>query len=188
VTIVHPLIEAERPELIVLSRVVDYAGFSYSAAERGHLPNMKSLSRFSLLILLLGAFVTAANADTPGKHPYYLHALDDLRDARAHLDRLGPDDRIDNEQQRAIDEIDAAIGEIKRASIDDGKDLRDHPPIDAHLKRTDRYHRALELLDKAHKDVKHEEDDPYAQGLQDRALRHIDEAHHTVEHIVHSMD
>jgi hypothetical protein len=120
-------------------------------------------------------------------HPYDLHALDDLRDARAHLARLRPDERIDEDRQRAIDEIDAAIGETKRASIDDGKDLRNHPPIDAHLRRTDRFHKALELLDKAHKDVRHEEDDPYAKGLQDRALRHIDEAHHTVEHIVHSM-
>lgn len=153
-----------------------------------HSHSMKAVGTFSLLILLLGAFVIAANADTPGRHPYYLHALDDLRDARAHLDRSGPDERIDEEQQRAIDEIDAAIGEIKRASIDDGKDLRNHPPIDAHLRRTDRFRKALELLDKAHKDVKHEEDDPYAKGLQDRALRHIDEAHHTVEHIVHSME
>jgi hypothetical protein len=123
-------------------------------------------------------------ADTPGDHPAYLHALSDLRHARACLDRLSPEDRIDDQEQRAIDEIDRAIGEIKRASIDDGKDLRDHPPIDAHLKRTDRFHKALELLDKAHQDIKRDEDDRFAQGLQHRALQHIDEAHRIVEHTI----
>jgi hypothetical protein len=29
-------------------------------------------------------------ADTPGDHPAYLHALSDLRHARAYLDRLSP--------------------------------------------------------------------------------------------------
>jgi hypothetical protein len=34
-------------------------------------------------------FVAAPTwADNPGKHPAYLHALSDLRDARAHLERL----------------------------------------------------------------------------------------------------
>jgi len=147
---------------------------------------MKNFSRIALLILLVAGFgaIQNANADTPGKHPYYLHALQDLRDARAHLDKLAVDDQIDNEQEHAIREIDAAIGEIKKASIDDGKDIHDHPAIDAHMKRTDRFHKALELLDKAHHDVKQEEDDPYARGLQDRALHHIDEAHRIVDHAI----
>jgi len=147
---------------------------------------MKILSKFSLMFLLLAVFASLAAADEPGRHPAYLHALDDLRDARAHLDRFSPDERIDNQQQHAIDEIDAAIGEIKRAAIDDGKDLRDHPPIDAHLKRADRFRKAVELLDKAHHDIAKEEDDPGTRGLQHRALQHIDEAHHTVETIIHS--
>jgi len=149
---------------------------------------MKMFSKFSLLFLFLAAVVGAASADTPGRHPAYLHALSDLRDARAHLARIGPNDHIDNEEQRAIDEIDAAIHEIKRAAIDDGKDIRDYTPIDAHLDRRGRFHRALELLDKAHHDIDKEEDDPYTRGLQHRALHHIDEAQHTVEHIVHSSE
>lgn len=147
---------------------------------------MKLFNRFSLMFLLLAAFASMALADEPGRHPAYLHALDDLRDARAHLDRFSPDERIDNQQQHAIDEIDAAIGEIKHAAIDDGKDLRDHPPIDAHLKRADRFRKALELLDKAHHDIDKEEDDARTRGLQYRALQHIDEAHHTVDRIIRS--
>jgi|SRR5580704_4906515 hypothetical protein len=147
---------------------------------------MKAFSKFSLLFLFLAAVVGAASADTPGRHPAYLHALADLRDARAHLAQMGPNEHLDNEEQRAIGEIDAAIREIKHAAIDDGKDIRDFTPIDTHLDRRGRFHRALELLDKARHDVGQEEDDPYNHGLQHRALHHIDEAHHTVEHIVSS--
>jgi len=68
------------------------------------------------------------------------------------------------------------ICEIKRASIDDGKNLADHPPIDARLDYRGRLHRALELLHKAHKDVKQEEDNDFARGLQHRSLLHIDAA------------
>ena len=42
---------------------------------------MKPTSMLSALLLLL-ALPLAANADLPGKHPYYLHALTDLRTAR----------------------------------------------------------------------------------------------------------
>jgi tetratricopeptide (TPR) repeat protein len=122
--------------------------------------------------------------DHKGKHPSYLHALTDLRSARGYLDKLGSDDAVDNDSMQAIRQIDAAIGEIKKASIDDGKDLRDHPPIDAHVKRTDRFHKAIELLDKAHNDVNEEEDDPAARGLKASALQHIADAHHAIDHAI----
>lgn len=140
-----------------------------------------AIMAFVLGILLLPA---AMFADTPGRHPAYLHALSDLRHARAYLDKLGSDDAVDNDSKRAIEEIDAAIGEIKRASIDDGKDLNDHPLVDSRLKRTDRFHKALELLDKAHNDVARAEADEGARGLRDRATRHIDEARRSVNHAV----
>ena len=73
--------------------------------------------------------------------------LSDLRAARAHLGQVTPSDRVDNEEQRAIEEIDRAIAEIKNAAIDDGKNLNDHPPVDEHMDRRGRFHRALELLD-----------------------------------------
>jgi hypothetical protein len=147
---------------------------------------MKVFGKLSLSFLFLAAMVSLASADEPGRHPAYLHALSDLRDARAHLGVFTPDGHIDREEQHAIEEIDAAIGEIKHAAIDDGKDVRDHVPVDAGMDRRGRFHRALELLDKAHHDIDKEEDDPSTRGLQHRAIHHIDEAHHTVEHIVHS--
>jgi tetratricopeptide (TPR) repeat protein len=145
---------------------------------------MKTVRHLAVVVLLLIACAAFSVADTPGKHPAYLHALSDLRDARAHLDRLTPTDRLDNEEEHAIKEIDAAIGEIKHASIDDGKDLNDHPAIDAHLDKVGRYHKALELLDRAHHDISEKEDDQFAHGLRHRALEHIDAAHGTVDRLI----
>jgi len=121
-----------------------------------------------------------ASADIPGPHPGYLRALTDLRTARFLLARhhAGPRDHF------AIDAIDRAINEIKKASIDDGKNLNDHPPVDTSLNDAGRFRRALELLDQAHQDIARFEDNVYAQGLQQRALRHIDEARHEVKRIV----
>jgi len=132
------------------------------------------------LVLAMGAY----GNPSPGQHPHYLHALSDLRLARAHLQR--PDGGTLHEEEReAIHELDKAIDEIKKASIDDGKDINDHPPVDNHLPWGGRLHRALELIDSAHRDVTQEEDDPYARGLQARAIEHIDKAHHHVEVAIH---
>jgi hypothetical protein len=125
-------------------------------------------------------------ADTPGRHPAYLHALSDLRDARAHLEHLSSDP-VDHEEEHAISNIDKAIDEIKHAAIMDGKDVQDHMPVDAHLERTGRFHKAMELLDKAKHDVSGEEDQPDTQGLQLRVIHHIDEARRSVEHAIQTV-
>jgi hypothetical protein len=146
---------------------------------------MKTVMKLAFAAVLMSlAFTMSASADPAAYgHPAYLRALSDLRDARAHLER--PDGGALHQQEKdAIKEIDKAIGEIKAASIDDGKNLADHPPIDARLPWTGRLHKALDLLDKAHNDVAHAEDDPAAQGLQLRALEHIDKAHHHVEEAI----
>jgi len=145
---------------------------------------MKILKCSTILSLLFAICAGMAFGDKPGRHPHYLHALSDLRDARAHLEFLAGTEKRDALEEKAIREIDEAIGVIKHASIDDGKNLNDHPPIDAHLKRTGRYHHALELLNAAHRDVTMEEDTPQSQGLQGRVIAHVDEAHRTVEHLL----
>lgn len=145
---------------------------------------MKTVRHCAVVLFVVAMCSALTLADEPGKHPAYLHALTDLRHARAHLERMTPNDRMDAEAQHAIDEIDKAINEIKRASIDDGKSLADHPPVDAHMDHRGRYHRAQELLDKAHNDIAREEDDPSVRGLKDRAIHHIDEAHRIVDHLI----
>jgi len=142
---------------------------------------MKTLIRLTLLSFLIATFVGMVFADKPGHHPLYIHSLSDLRYARALLDKLAMNEKRDGEETQAIDKIDAAIKTIKTASIDDGKNLNDHPPIDAKLKRGERYRKTLELLDKVHKNVTMEEDTAKSQGLQGRVIADVDEAHRIVE-------
>jgi len=143
-----------------------------------------ALAAFAVAPLLLGVQPSQAQ----GNHPAYLHALSDLRLMRAYLDRLTPSERIDAESQHAIQEIDAAIHEVKEAAIDDGKDLRDHPPIDARIMPTDRFHKAREAGNAAWHDLDREEDNGFAHGLKHRAMAHIEEANHTVDHIIRRID
>jgi hypothetical protein len=148
-------------------------------------PNIKLLLSGFMLLLSL-PFV--ANADSPGKHPYYLHALSDLRAARWLVEHRPGDAAVSGQEDVAITEIDAAIGEIKKASIDDGKDLHDHPPVDAPNDHPGRLHKALEILHKVHSDVAREEDDPMTKGLRNRAVKHVDDAIHATEHAIRDVE
>jgi len=105
-----------------------------------------------LMGVVAGAVQTRAD-DTGGKHPHYLLALSDLRFSRAHLAQHGPNELVSKQEQSAIDEIDAAMREIKAASIDDEKSLNDHPAIDAKLSKADRYQQSLTLLQKVENDI-----------------------------------
>jgi tetratricopeptide (TPR) repeat protein len=145
---------------------------------------MRTVRHCTLIAFVVAACAILSFGDEPGRHPAYLHALADLRHARAHLENLAPTHHMDKEEEHAINEIDQAIDEIKRAAIDDGKNLNDHPPIDAGMDRMGRFRRAQELLDKAHNDIAREEDDSSVRGLRDRALHHIDEAHHIVDKLI----
>jgi hypothetical protein len=127
-------------------------------------------------------------AQAPGAHPAYLHALSDLRLMRAYLDRLTPNERVDDESARAIEEIDAAIREIKIASIDDNKPLGEHMSIDARITPSNRFRKAREAGNAAWADINREEDNEYARGLKHRALDHIEKANHIVDHIMSRFD
>jgi hypothetical protein len=145
--------------------------------------NSKNRSMLTGLLLLLSVSF-AAHADLPGKHPAYLHALTDLRTARWMLEHRPGDAAVSGQEDVAVGEIDAAIGEIKHASIDDGKDIHDHPKVDAPADSRGRLHKAVELLRKTRADVAREEDDPAVRGLRDRAVGHIDGAIHATEHAI----
>lgn len=147
---------------------------------------MNRLTKLGFAILAALLFIpvhSSANAAPQREHPAYLHALSDLRDARAHLDRHDGGE-LREQEKKAIHEINDAIDEIKKAAIDDGKDINDHAPVDARLDWSGRLHRAVELLDRAHNDVAREEDNGFARGLQQRALEHIDKAHRHVEEAI----
>jgi hypothetical protein len=119
-------------------------------------------------------------------HPYYLHALTDLRAARWMLEHRPGNWAQTNDEIEAVHQIDAAIGEIKKASIDDGKNIADHPPVDEDPNHGGRLHKAADFLKKARQDISHDEDNQFAQGLQMRAYDHIDKALNATHRAIHA--
>jgi hypothetical protein len=135
-------------------------------------------------ILLFAALALAGCASPPPKHPAYLHALTDLRDARWNLENRPGDAAVSADEGIAVAEIDHAIGDLKRAASDDGKNLGDRPPVDARLDHPGRLHHAVELLRKARADIDREEDNPQAREFRNHASQHIGEALRATERAI----
>jgi len=140
-----------------------------------------------LLVLVVGISTQlSAKKASPFKpeHPAYLHALSNLRAARWCLEHRPGNWAQTNDEMEAVKRIDAAIGEIKKAAIDDGKNLQDHPAVEERKDHGGRLHLALDFLRKAHEDVNKEEDNGFAHGLKARAIEHIDGAIHATERAI----
>jgi hypothetical protein len=146
---------------------------------------MKTLVKVSLIAVALAFLLPTMSQEllAQGKHPHYLRALSDLRDARGLLERPNGG-ALQHQESDAIHQIDEAIGEIKRASIDDGKNIADHAPVDPHWPWQGRLHKSRDLLDKAIADCSKEEDDPHTQGLQARIVEHLHKAHHHIDEAI----
>jgi hypothetical protein len=130
----------------------------------------------------------SAQADLPGQHPYYLHALSDLRAAYWLIDHRPGDAAVSGQEDIALSEISRAHSDMKAAAIDDGKDIHDHPPVDLPNDHSGRLHRGLEVLRKVRNDVNHEEDDPQTKGLKEGTLVHLDRAIHATEHAIQDVE
>ena len=135
-----------------------------------------NIKRVALAFIAAGLLPLAAHADLPGRHPGYLHALTDLRDARWNLEHRPGDAAVSSREDVAITEIDRAIREAKMAAAEDGKNLADRPREDAALNRPGRLHHAADLLRQARNDVAQEEDNPGARAQRNRVVMHIDAA------------
>jgi hypothetical protein len=133
-----------------------------------------------MVSLLTGCAAQVSVAQHP-EHPYYLRALSDLRAARWLIEHRPGNPMVRDDENVAIAEIDATINEIKRAAIVDGKDTRDHPPVDETPDRNGRLHHAKDLLNQVYSDIARDEDDPITRGIRDQALHHLDEAIHATQ-------
>ena len=135
------------------------------------------MTRFTKYIGLLPLLMLIGLAAVPASaaHPFYQHALTDLRTARWLLNHQPGDRGVYDGENVAIQEIDAAIKEIKHASINNGNDINYRPNVDV-KEQGSRLLRAIETLKKAHDDMDREEDNPEVRNLRDRALGHIDQA------------
>ncbi len=121
-----------------------------------------------------------------GEHPYYIHALADLRGARWMIEHRPGNWAQTNDEIEAVHHIDAAIEEIKRAAIDDGKNANQHLAVDEPNEHNGRLHVSIDYLKKARQDISRDEDNLFAQGLQARAYNHIDAAITAVRRAIHS--
>ncbi len=128
---------------------------------------------FCNLLQFSGCKVTVVPQE---KHPAYLHALADLRSARWLIEHRPGDWQQTISEMNAVKEINAAINDIKKAAVDDGKDINSHPQVDENPDHIGRLHDAVEFLRKAESDVTKEEDNAAAEGLKERSARHISEA------------
>lgn len=152
---------------------------------------MNNTSKTSIVASLAFAMSlagTIAHADTPGRHPGFLHALTDLKSARWLIEHRPGDAAVTAHEDLAMQKIVAAISDCQRAAVDDGKGLSDHPPADAPASRKDRLLRARDLLTAAHHDVNEKEDDPKAVELKKVALKNIDEAYHELDGALWDLD
>jgi Fibrinogen beta and gamma chains, C-terminal globular domain len=131
--------------------------------------------RFTSLALATMAW-TSAVAAGPGVHMAYLHALQDLRAARANLDHLRGDAQVHWDEQRALDSVVQVIRDIKQASIDDGLSVDMHPLVDPQLPRAERLHRALAALKAARNEISRDEDEAFAHGIRGKVLPAVDAA------------
>ena len=104
-----------------------------------------NLKTASVALTLAAAFIMSSRADTPGAHPAYIHARNDLRRARLYVEVKDSPEVHDHLHYARI-EIDKAIAEIDHAAAMDHKAIIDTPDIDATLDRPGRLHKAVDLL------------------------------------------
>jgi hypothetical protein len=134
--------------------------------------NFKTLG---LTLIAAGVVLAPIAVQAQGRHAHYLSARSDLRRAEFLL-RVHEEPNVTRNLKAADDETEAAIREIDRAAVLDGKDLDEHPPIDTGLPRQDRFRKIVDLLRSARADIEHEEDNPRAREWRNVAFKHIDEA------------
>ena len=148
---------------------------------------MRMFKTLATAVLGLSAFLLfALGTPAQAQRPHYLHALSNLREAR---ELLQTDTRpgFIGARDRAIEEIERAIREVSEAVRDEGRNPHRTPPA-AGGDPNRPMRSALSLLDVARSDIAAGTDESGHRGLQMRALRHIDEARHTLEHAMHGME
>jgi hypothetical protein len=143
---------------------------------------LKSLTGAAFALLSLMLLVPATPASAQG--PAYMHALSDLRSARAYLQQ---DTRREYKpaEHDAVVEIDKAIKEIEKAATRDGKDVWQAPPPQSGGDLNAPFHTALTLLREARADLQGGVDRPENMGLQMRSIQHVDDAISRLKPYIH---
>ena len=128
-----------------------------------------------LPLIITVMMMSAMTARAAEQHPVYLTALADLRAARWLIDHHPSITWVQStDEANAIKAIDAAIEEINKAGIDDGKDIDDHAKVQEIPDRGGRLRRAIELFKQVQQRINEKEEESFAHGLRGRIVQHID--------------
>ena len=136
-----------------------------------------SFCRWRALALGLCLASTALAAQ---KHPGYLRARDDLRLARALLQRSNATETLNNSQDEVsltIANIDGVLSEIDKETGVDRNKPHALPRIDARMPWSNRLSESLRLLEKAELDCSKEKDTVGDPELPARIARLLDQGH-----------
>ncbi|HEY1985033.1 MAG TPA: hypothetical protein VGG85_06475 [Terracidiphilus sp.] len=137
-----------------------------------------------VLCLTFSMGTARSHAQIVARHPAYLHALGDLRVMRAYLDQMTSNERLDEESQRAISEIDAAIREIRKAAAASHTALQLRSSVDVRVESSDRFHRAHDAGTSVWLVLDREEGNRSARGAKHRAIEHVERASRIIEEIM----
>lgn len=144
---------------------------------------VKNLGRgvFAMMALALIATAAPALAQAP---PHYLDALADLRTARDYI-QSDPRHQYEREKRFAVAEINLAIGEIKQAAWDDGKNTKYAPPA---APITDPWQPMRMAADWLAGAIRHlsTSQDPANQRLQQAALQHTANARKAIGDVINA--
>jgi hypothetical protein len=138
---------------------------------------MSKMCRYGAMALILSLPGTVLAGQ---RHPGYDRTMDELRLARALLQRPNEAQAVNGSQDEVsltIANIDGAMAEIEKEIGTDGKKPRALPRIDARMPWADRLSKSLKLLEMAQQDCSTEKDNSGDGGLRARVLNQLDDAH-----------
>ena len=118
---------------------------------------------------------TTMLADTPGPHPFYLHARSDLRMAERMM-MVNEEPNIMQDLSSAADRVRQAIRLLDEAAVIDRKDVDDNPRIDTYPDRAGRFRAIFQMLEGAKRDLNQAEANLSAVGWRNAALARVNEA------------
>jgi hypothetical protein len=129
-----------------------------------------------IAVLLFCAAAINLQADNSSAHPYYLQALADLRVARWNIQQGPSGAKMNDDETKAITEINTEISAIKKAAIDDGISTDNHLATDEGLDHKGHLQRAMSLLGKIRQDLLNEHEDSSIPGLRKKSFIHLNKA------------
>ena len=166
---------------VVISPQVGIAGTEFISTKGRK--TMRIVKRLALPVFaLMGLMVWACAPAKAQGAPQYIKALGELRTARDYLHyNTG---QYANERKAAVDEINAALDEIKHAAWDDGEQTKYSSPGQGASGTWAPEHYAYSWLRDAIHDVSEGSDNPQNIGVRDRALAHMQAARRMISDMI----